>query len=61
MASAISSAIGASQARGVGLVAVGLTGTADEDRPVLRVGCNARDGFDGDVGSDTDEHEGVDA
>jgi hypothetical protein len=46
---------------GVGLVAVGLAGVRDDYRPVLQIGCNARGGFDGDVGGDTDEHDSVDA
>jgi hypothetical protein len=45
----------------VGLVAVGLAGVGDDNRPVLQIGCNARGGFDGDVGGDTDEHDCVDA
>jgi hypothetical protein len=45
----------------VGLVAVGLAGVRDDNRPVLQVGCSARGGFDGDVGGDADKHEGVDA
>jgi hypothetical protein len=27
----------------------------------LQIGCNARGGFNGDIGGDTDEHEGIDA
>jgi hypothetical protein len=46
---------------GVGLVAVGLAGVGDDDRPILPVGCSARGGFDSDVGGDTGEHEGIDA
>jgi hypothetical protein len=45
----------------VRLVAVGLAGVGDDNRPVLQVGCSARSGFDGDVGGDAGEHEGVDA
>ena len=45
---------------GVGLVAVGGAGVGDDDRPVSQVACAARGGFDGDVGGDADEHEGVD-
>ena len=46
---------------GVGLVAVGLAGVGDDDRPVLPVACSARGGFNRDVGRDTDEHESIDA
>ena len=46
---------------GVGLVVVSLAGVGDDNGPVLQVACNARGGFDGDIGGDTDKHEGVDA
>ena len=45
----------------MGLVAVGVTGVGDDDRPVLEVRRSARGGFDGDVGRNTGENECVDA
>ena len=42
------------------LVGVGKAAVRDDDRPVCQVACGARGGFDGDVGSDADEHEVVD-
>ena len=46
---------------GVGLVAVGLAGVGDDDRPVLQIGCHTRGGLDGDVGRDTGENDGINA
>jgi hypothetical protein len=46
---------------GVALIAVGGAGVGDHDRPISQVGCSARGGFDGDVGGDAYEREGVDA
>jgi len=43
------------------LITVGGAGIGDDDRPVSQVRCSACGGFDGDVGGDADNHEGVDA